>query len=119
MFLFLNSPAFAADLCITPDVIEGFVRAKLVFSGHEAARLLTGVSGFPVRDAPKNSDEEDEQRKASAIYYDRQLWNHCMPAECTIHARGLAFSIVFVELAVFSSQRGIEAEGCFEIHDII
>ena len=33
MFLFLNSPAFAADLCITRDVLEGFAQAKLVFSG--------------------------------------------------------------------------------------
>lgn len=33
IFLFLNSPAFAADLCMTPDVLEAFDRAKLVFSG--------------------------------------------------------------------------------------
>jgi len=33
IFLFLNSPVFAADLCITPDLLEAFARAKLVFSG--------------------------------------------------------------------------------------
>ena len=33
LFLFLNSPAFAADFCMTPDVLEAYVRAKLVFSG--------------------------------------------------------------------------------------
>lgn len=33
IFLFLNSPASAADLCITPDVLDAFDRAKIVFSG--------------------------------------------------------------------------------------
>jgi len=33
IFLFLNSPVFAADICLTPDVLDAFVRAKLVFSG--------------------------------------------------------------------------------------
>jgi hypothetical protein len=33
IFLFLTSPAFGVDLCLTPDVLEGFARAKLVFSG--------------------------------------------------------------------------------------
>lgn len=33
IFLFLNSPVFAANFCMTPDVLEGFARAKLVFSG--------------------------------------------------------------------------------------
>ncbi len=53
LFLFLNSPIFAADLCITPDVLEGFARAKLVFSGkilnvtqcRNIVNLLTG--GIP------------------------------------------------------------------------
>ena len=33
IFLFLNGPAFPLDLCMTPDVLEAFARAKLVFSG--------------------------------------------------------------------------------------
>ena len=33
IFLFLNTPVFAADHCITPDVLQAFARAKLVFSG--------------------------------------------------------------------------------------
>jgi hypothetical protein len=33
IFLFLSNPAFAADLCITPDVLDAFAQAKLVFAG--------------------------------------------------------------------------------------
>jgi|GEM_PF-2360401 len=33
IFLFLNSLACAGDFCLTPDVLEAFARAKLVFSG--------------------------------------------------------------------------------------
>lgn len=51
IFLFLNSPALAADLCLTPDVLEGFARAKLVFSG----KILNVI---PVQDSqsPTASD---------------------------------------------------------------
>lgn len=46
-FLFLNSPAFAADLCITPDVLEGFARAKLITFMRNlivSFGVITGVS---------------------------------------------------------------------------